>query len=181
MTLPHDARIEDEQWYYAGIEKDNHTAWLSNIDKNITVCKSVPAASRGKPDLVIRSFGLKQWGECKANHRVMTFEVTVANIGTAPSPAATRSALLSVKDEHGVNWGNGAMLGAIAPGATQTAEVPVNYLISDPSHMTADAPHPFKAVVDLPRIVDESNEGNNESRVIMANPRQPCQGQGRRK
>ena len=105
-TLPDDPRIQERQWYYTGVEKDSHNQWLSNISKNITVCPS------RKPDLVIRQFGLKKWGTCAPNNAVITFQVTVANIGTAPSPAITDFALVQVMDGHR-NWGNGAKLGAI--------------------------------------------------------------------
>lgn len=39
VTLPNDPRIQEGQWYYIGVEKAGHTAWLSNIDKTITVCR----------------------------------------------------------------------------------------------------------------------------------------------
>lgn len=34
-----DPRIQEGQWYYTGIEKADHSEWLSNISKNITICK----------------------------------------------------------------------------------------------------------------------------------------------
>jgi len=36
--IPNDPRIQEGQWYYIGIREDGK--WLSNIDKNITICKS---------------------------------------------------------------------------------------------------------------------------------------------
>ena len=126
-----------------------------------------------KPDLVIRQFGLKKWGTCAPNNAVMTFQVTVANIGTAPSPAITDTALVQVMDGHR-NWGNGAKLGAIPPGGSQTVEIPVYYLQADPKHMTSGAPHPFRAVADPGNRVTESNEGNNQSAVINAGAPKGC-------
>lgn len=167
VTLPDDPRIQERQWYYTGVEKDSHNQWLSNISKNITVCPS------RKPDLVIRQFGLKKWGTCAPNNAVMTFQVTVANIGTAPSPAITDTALVQVMDGHR-NWGNGAKLGAIPPGGSQTVEIPVYYLQDDPKHMTSGAPHPFRAVADPGNRVTESNEGNNQSAVINAGAPKGC-------
>lgn len=41
VSLPADPRIEAGQWYYVGIEKADHTAWLSNINKNLTICGSL--------------------------------------------------------------------------------------------------------------------------------------------
>jgi subtilase family serine protease len=40
--------------------------------------------------------------------------------------------------------------------------------------MTDAAPHPFKAVVDPLREIDESNEGNNESAVINVGVPRAC-------
>jgi hypothetical protein len=195
-TLPDDPRIQERQWYYTGVEKDSHNQWLSNISKNITVCPS------RKPDLVIRQFELKggfslegllpphravegegvprtlrgrlsQWGTCAPNNAVMAFQVTVANIGTAPSPAVADTALVEVMDGHR-NWGNGAKLGAIPPGGSQTVEIPVYYLQDDPQHMISGAPHPFRAVADPGNRVTESNEGNNQSAVINAGAPMSC-------
>lgn len=38
--LPYDRRIQENQWYYTGIQLTNPRQWLSNISKNITVCPS---------------------------------------------------------------------------------------------------------------------------------------------
>lgn len=37
--IPLDPRIQEGQWYYIGVEKAGCTEWLSNINKNITICK----------------------------------------------------------------------------------------------------------------------------------------------
>jgi len=37
--IPNDPKIQEGQWYYIGVEKSNHSEWLSNISKNITICK----------------------------------------------------------------------------------------------------------------------------------------------
>jgi hypothetical protein len=47
VTLPNDARIQAGQGYYTGIRRLSPAQWLSNIDKNITVCKT--AAGQGGP------------------------------------------------------------------------------------------------------------------------------------
>jgi len=39
VRIPNDPRIEDGQRYYTGLEKADHSRWLSNISKNITICK----------------------------------------------------------------------------------------------------------------------------------------------
>jgi hypothetical protein len=40
VTLPNDPAIQEDRWYYIGIENTAHTKWLSNIDKGINVCRS---------------------------------------------------------------------------------------------------------------------------------------------
>lgn len=133
------------------------------------------AAKEKKPDLVIRSFGLKSWGKCAPKHVIFTFQVTVANIGNAPSPAIRDKALVQAVDQHGNGWGNGVMLGAIPPGGSQTVLIPVYYLMDDPGHITGASPHPFKAIADPLKLVDELKEDNNEStNVIQVNPKDLC-------
>lgn len=44
VTIPNDSRIQGGKWYYIGIEKADHSQWLSNIDKTITIC-SAPTAT----------------------------------------------------------------------------------------------------------------------------------------
>lgn len=131
-----------------------------------------------KPDLVIRSFGLKRWGACKPHSAVMTFEVTVANIGKAPSPSSASlgdKALVQVMENSGSGpWGNGAMLPAIPPGGSATVQVPVYYLMANPGHMTADAPHKFSAVADPLRLVAEQDEYNNRSKPIQTGAPKGC-------
>ena len=39
-TVPDDARIEGGQWYYVGIQ-DAGGRWISNIERNITVCRGL--------------------------------------------------------------------------------------------------------------------------------------------
>jgi hypothetical protein len=41
--IPNDPRIQEGQWYYIGIKADSE--WLSNISKNITICKTPELAS----------------------------------------------------------------------------------------------------------------------------------------
>jgi hypothetical protein len=36
--VPDDPRLQGGQWYYVGIEKADHSAWLSNINKIFVVC-----------------------------------------------------------------------------------------------------------------------------------------------
>ncbi len=188
-TLPDDTRIQGNEWYYTGVERADHGAWLSNISERLTVCADPERGglsgrlgprvftdlnARGKPDLVVKSFGLKRWGRCAPNNAVFTFQVTVANVGSAASPAVSDHALVQVMDQHR-NWGNGAKLGAIAPGAAQTVEIPVYYLQADPGHMTDGAPHPFQAKVDPGNRVAESNELNNQSAIVKVGAPKECQ------
>lgn len=45
VRIPNDPKIQLNQWYYLGIEQANHGKWLSNINKNITICASAPLAA----------------------------------------------------------------------------------------------------------------------------------------
>lgn len=140
--------------------------------------KGAGTPGRGRPDLVIRSFGLKRWGACKPHSAVMTFQVTVANVGNAPSPSSAslgNKALVQVMENNGSGpWGNGAMLPAIAPGKSATVMVPVYYLMSNPGHMTADAPHSFRAIADPLKLVPEKSESNNRSKPIKTGAPKGC-------
>lgn len=133
-----------------------------------------------KPDLVIRSFGLRRWGPCRPGSAVMTFQVTIANVGDAPSPGSAalgNKALVQVMENSGAGpWGNGAFVGPIPPGGSATVMVPVYYLQANPGHMTADAPHKFSAVADPLKLVAEKNEYNNRSAPIKTAAPRGCPG-----
>lgn len=136
------------------------------------VCRQGGGTTGGekKPDLVITTFGLKSWGVCQPLHPVFTFEVTVKNQGTAASPSSAslgNKALVNVMADDKAVWGGGAALPALAPLASQTVDIPVNYLESDPGFMVSGAPHPFRATVDLANLVDESNNANNEAANVI--------------
>jgi len=127
----------------------------------------------GKPNLVIESFGFKgpaapQPGTCKPQHPVYIFSVTVKNVGTAASPSSEslgKKALVQVMAEDKKGWGNGALLKALAPGARQTVDIPVYYLMSDPAFMWTPpgVVHPFYAIADPLGLVDELNELDNKT------------------
>jgi hypothetical protein len=144
---------------------------------SVEVTSSAPCPTpQGKPDLVIESFGFKgpaapAPGLCKPGVPVYIFGVTVKNIGTAPSPASTalgNKALVQVMAQDKPGWGNGAFLNALAPGASQTVDIPVYYLQADPISMwtPANVVHPFTAIADPLGIVNESNEANNKKGPI---------------
>ena len=124
----------------------------------------------GLPDLVIVRFTLKAGqGVCRPQMAVYTFEVTVKNQGTAPSPSSAslgNKALVQAMAQDKAGWGNGAFLNALAPGAMQTVEIPVYYLMSDPGFMVSGAPHPFMGIADPLGLVPESNEANNKNGPI---------------
>jgi hypothetical protein len=151
-----------------------------DLDKKTGLCKkrgcgmSTPGV-RGelfgsKPDLVVRSFGLLSWGSCRPGNVVFTFQVTIANTGGA----ASAGVLVQAKDQDGTNWGNGVRVGAIEPGRARTVTISVSYLAASPDHMTAAAPHQFKAIVDPSNQVAESNESNNESAAINVGAPRGC-------
>ena len=123
-----------------------------------------------RPDLVIEQFGLLRWGSCQPGRVVFTFQVTVANKGTVASPAV----LVQAIDQHSVNWGNGVRIGPIGARRSATVTISIAYLRSRPGHMTGAAPHPFKAVADPLKEIDESDEDNNESAVINVGAPRAC-------
>ncbi len=123
-----------------------------------------------KADLVILSFSGTGVGTCKPGSAVYAFKVTVGNHGTAPSPGV----LVQVMDEHGNGWGNGVQIGPIPPGESRAATVSVYYFANDPKHMTAAAPHPFRATVDPSHQIDETNDTNNTSAAFNMNAPPGC-------
>ncbi len=138
------------------------------------VCTRGRVGGKRKPDLIIRAFGLKSWGKCTPYSVVFTFQVTVANIGSQRSPAIPAKALVQAMDQHGNGWGQGKVLGSISPGGSITVLIPVAYLIGDPGHMTAAAPHPFRAIADPLGLVDELYESNNKSKIIKVGAPKGC-------
>jgi hypothetical protein len=135
---------------------------------------AVPTPTRvGLPDLVIEAFRIKEWGRCQPGSKVVTFEVTVGNRGTVAFAGSAEN-IVHVIDTHG-GWGAVMVpLHAIPPGGRDTVDVPFYYLASNPGHMTAGAPHPFRASVDPWRRVEEVNEGNNQSLVLSVSTPRGC-------
>lgn len=136
---------------------------------------------RGKPNLIIERFGFKgpaapEPGNCRPGGAVYIFTVTVKNNGTAPSPSSAalgNKALVQVMAQDKAGWGNGAFLNALAPGASQTVDIPIYYLMSDPKFMWTppNVVHPFLAIADPLRLVNESNETDNTKGPIkMSKP-----------
>jgi hypothetical protein len=87
--------------------------------------------------------------------------VTVKNVGTAASPSSAslgNKALVQVMAQDKAGWGNGAFLNALAPGASQTVDIPVYYLMSEPAFMWTppNVIHPFFAIADPPTFTYES-------------------------
>lgn len=136
---------------------------------------------QGKPNLIIEKFGFKgpsapEPGNCTPGHAVYIFTVTVKNIGTAASPSSAslgNKALVQVMAQDKAGWGNGAFLNALAPGASQTVDISVYYLMSDPAFMWTppNVVHPFLAIADPLGLVNESNELDNKKGPIkMSKP-----------
>lgn len=133
-----------------------------------------PGPGAGKADLIIQHWGLKRWGSCTPGSPIFVASVTVKNIGTATVPAIPGKALVQVM-HTGTNWGNGAIVaGSIPAGHSRTVEIPVYYLKSNPGFMTANAPHPFRAIADPLHLVSETNEGNNQGGIVNIDPRGIC-------
>ena len=120
---------------------------------------------------------MKKWGACEPGSAVYTFQVTVKNQGTAPSPSSAslgNKALVQAMSSDYPGWGNGMFLNALAPGASQTVDIPVYYLQADPAFMVTHAPHPFKAIADPLGLVTESNETNNTQGPINMGAPKGC-------
>jgi hypothetical protein len=126
------------------------------------------------PDLYIRHVSFQLADTCVPRRPVYWFQVTVGNRGTAPSPVLPGKALVNVMDEDGSNWGNDGTLGAIPPGGSATASIPVYYLAANPAHMRAAAPHPFRATAEPLHLVAELSETNNGSGVISVPAPRGC-------
>lgn len=169
-------------WEQIRIELPTASAgFKSNKAEFEITCDGAPSTQPGggekKPDLVVTEFGMKKWGACKAQSAVYTFQVTVKNQGTAPSPSSAslgKKALVQAMASDYPGWGNGAMLNALAPGASQTVDIPVYYLQADPGFMVTHAPHPFNAIADPLGLVSESNEGNNTKGPINMGAPKDC-------
>jgi hypothetical protein len=169
-------------WEQIRIELPTASAgFKSNKAEFEITCDGAPTTQPGggekKPDLVVTEFGMKKWGACKAQSAVYTFQVTVKNQGSAPSPSSAslgNKALVQAMASDYPGWGNGAMLNALAPGASQTVDIPVYYLQADPGFMVTHAPHPFNAIADPLGLVNESNEGNNTKGPINMGAPKDC-------
>ena len=175
---PFHQNIPDQTWElggpgmtYDGWERikilSPNAGFLSNKAEFHLKCAG-GGGGREKPDLIVTSFGFKGpiqgQGKCQPHSPVYIFEVTVKNQGTAPSPSSAslgNKALVQAMSQDKPGWGNGVFLNALAPGASQTVEIPVYYLMDDPDFMICKAPHPFLAIADPLKLVDEADEGNN--------------------
>ncbi len=146
----------------------------TNKTNNCSCCPIKITSPIGRPDLTIERFAFKGWGKCEPNQPIFNFEVTVANKGSAPSPALPNKVMVQVMDMHGSGWGNGTGLNSIPPGGSQTVVIPVYYFSQDPGHMTKVVPHPFRAVVDPLHLVGETNPRNNRSDIIYLDPGLVC-------
>ena len=146
----------------------------------VEVPSNVPCP-QGKPNLVIESFGFigpsaPAPGNCTPGHPVYIFRVTVKNVGTAASPSSAslgNKALVQVMAQDKAGWGNGAFLNALAPGASQTVDIPVYYLMSEPAFMWTppNVIHPFFAIADPLKLVNETSDLDNKKGPIkMSKP-----------
>jgi minor extracellular protease Epr len=45
VVIPNDSRIQGNSVYYIGIEKADHSQWLSNISKTVTTCNNAPVVT----------------------------------------------------------------------------------------------------------------------------------------
>ncbi|HEY8131442.1 MAG TPA: hypothetical protein VII12_06085 [Thermoanaerobaculia bacterium] len=92
--------------------------------------------------------------------------VTSASLGN--------KALVQAMAQDKAGWGNGVFINALPPGASQTVDIPVYYLMSDPAFMVNNAPHSFMAIADPLGLVTESDESNNKKGPINMGPPANC-------
>jgi hypothetical protein len=168
-------------WEQIRIEQPAASAgFTSNKAAFEITCDGSPSTQPGgekRADLVVTEFGMKKWGLCEPQGAVYTFQVTVKNQGTAASPSSAslgNKALVQAMASDYPGWGNGAFLNALAPGASQTVDIPVYYLQADPGFMVTHAPHPFNAIADPLGLVNEGAAGeanNTKGPINMGAPK----------
>jgi len=171
-TIPADTQAGD--YFLCAVIDAGNKIKESDKQNNCICCPLKIITSAGKPDLVVEAFHFKGWGKCEPNQPIFYFEVTVANIGSAASPALPDKAVVQVMDLPRNDWGNSAGLNSIPPGGRQTVEIPVYYFSKDPAHMTKAVPHPFRAIVDPLHLIDEPREKNKMSDIIYLDPSSIC-------
>ncbi|MFC6659006.1 hypothetical protein [Deinococcus multiflagellatus] len=116
------------------------------------------------PDLTVTAFSAVYSGVCRAGQALVTAQVTVRNVGGAPSPARPDVGVVQVVDTRDEGQpsgyrGNGVGLGALAPGQSATVTIPVYF----PSTQPADAPgaHTYAARVNFGAYFPEASTANN--------------------
>jgi hypothetical protein len=171
-TIPADTPAGD--YFLCAVIDAGNKFKESDEENNCACCPLKIVTLASKPDLVIETFRFKGWGKCEPNQPIFYFEVTVANVGSAPSPAMPDKAVVQVMDLPRNDWGNSAGLNSIPPGGRQTVEIPVYYFSKDPSHMTKAVPHPFRAMVDPFHFIYEPREKNKMSDIIYLDPSLVC-------
>ena len=117
--------------------------------------------TRGGPkaDLVITAAEISLGEVCQAGSPILMVRVEVKNQGDAASPARNDVGLVGTS-EVTTNWGNGVGLPKLEPNQSTAVEIPVYYLIADPSFMQGN--HSFEVFVNSGGWIDESNTSNNK-------------------
>jgi hypothetical protein len=170
-TIPADTPIGD---YYLCTVVNAGDQIKESYKTNNCACHPIKITTAAdKPDLIIDRISFKAGEKCEPNYPIYIFEVTVKNIGTAPSPSLPNATLVQVMD-IGSRWGNGVTLNSIPPGGTQTVFIPVYYFSEDPAHMTNEVPHPFRAVIDPLHLIEEASRKNKTSDIIYLDPGLIC-------
>ncbi len=120
------------------------------------------------PDLIITNGYNPGGGLCQPNSYVYYFDVTVANQGALPSGAPAGLAL-RVENVNNTAWaGVLPISSSIAAGSNATFRIGIPYFWENPSFMTSQPEHRFRAIVDVVNVVNERNESNNVYAPITA-------------
>ena len=113
---------------------------------------------KGLPDLVITRASLSLAQRCEVSGPVMYATATVKNIGTDVNPTPEVGMVSAIDTTNGT-WGNGAFLGALAPGESKTVSFPVHYFQKDPAYMLGT--HSFEIEVNRGKWIAELDTTNN--------------------
>lgn len=122
---------------------------------------SSPPSTRGgsKADLIITAAEISLGEVCKAGNIIVLVRAQVKNQGEVSTPARNDVGLVGAS-EVTTNWGNGVGLPKLEPGQSTEVEIPIYYLVDNPSFMQGN--HSFEVFVNSGGWIDESNTKNNK-------------------
>lgn len=121
------------------------------------------SAAPTAPDLVVTAV---KWSPGTAAGQHVLFSATIANRGTAPTPAGTVSGIAFQVDGNLVTWSD-QRTAALAPGESATLEA-VGGPAGSATWTATAGRHRLRAFVDDAHRIGESDEGNNTLDTTVA-------------